>query len=547
MIDTQSIENLKTRLDIVDVVGSYLELKKNGANWKCVCPFHDDSNPSLVVSPSKQIYHCFSCGAGGDSIKFVMEYEKLSYPETIEKLASMYNFSLSYTSNDGKTHEDRKLLENINIFFKKTLDNRPTATEYIKNRGIGEASVEKFELGYAPSSQENLNFLSSHGYTISEAIETGIVGVGENGRNYARFIERITFPIRSASGKIVGFGGRTISGHQAKYVNSPQTKLFNKSYLLYGYNFAKDNIYKEKAIIVTEGYLDVIMLHQAGFTNAVATLGTALTKEHIPLISRGNPKVILAYDGDSAGVAAALKASLMLSSVGINGGVVLFGENMDPADMVQNGQSDKLNRLFHNPQPFIEFAIERIVKKYNLQNPLEKQQALEEGSAYLKTLPSSVANSYAGVLSGTLNINQNLVKVQTHQSNRLKQQKSTFEDTLELTIIKTLLTTPNLIDTLLDTIDVNMFKTHNAELSALLANDKDHPSLRRILLREDIKVYDEDELIASMLNFLYAFYTEELKKVKRSNMDYKNKSFTIRKMQDKIMKLRQGKLVNYER
>jgi len=547
MIDTQSIENLKTRLDIVDVVGSYLELKKNGANWKCVCPFHDDSNPSLVVSPSKQIYHCFSCGAGGDSIKFVMEYEKLSYPETIEKLASMYNFSLSYTSNDGKTHEDRKLLENINIFFKKTLDNRPTATEYIKNRGIGEASVEKFELGYAPSSQENLNFLSSHGYTISEAIETGIAGVGENGRNYARFIERITFPIRSASGKIVGFGGRTISGHQAKYVNSPQTKLFNKSYLLYGYNFAKDNIYKEKAIIVTEGYLDVIMLHQAGFTNAVATLGTALTKEHIPLISRGNPKVILAYDGDSAGVAAALKASLMLSSVGINGGVVLFGENMDPADMVQNGQGDKLNRLFHNPQPFIEFAIERIVKKYNLQNPLEKQQALEEGSAYLKTLPSSIANSYAGVLSGTLNINQNLVKVQTHQSNRLKQQKSTFEDTLELTIIKTLLTTPNLIDTLLDTIDVNMFKTHNAELSALLANDKDHPSLRRILLREDIKVYDEDELIASMLNFLYAFYTEELKKVKRSNMDYKNKSFTIRKMQDKIMKLRQGKLVNYER
>jgi len=547
MIDTQSIENLKTRLDIVDVVGSYLELKKNGANWKCVCPFHDDSNPSLVVSPSKQIYHCFSCGAGGDSIKFVMEYEKLSYPETIEKLASMYNFSLSYTSNDGKTHEDRKLLENINMFFKKTLDNRPSATEYIKNRGIGEASVEKFELGYAPSSQENLNFLSSHGYTISEAIETGIAGVGENGRNYARFIERITFPIRSASGKIVGFGGRTISGHQAKYVNSPQTKLFNKSYLLYGYNFAKDNIYKEKAIIVTEGYLDVIMLHQAGFTNAVATLGTALTKEHIPLISRGNPKVILAYDGDSAGVAAALKASLMLSSVGINGGVVLFGENMDPADMVQNGQSDKLNRLFHNPQPFIEFAIERIVKKYNLQNPLEKQQALEEGSAYLKTLPSSVANSYAGVLSGTLNINQNLVKVQTHQSNRLKQQKSTFEDTLELTIIKTLLTTPNLIDTLLDTIDVNMFKTHNAELSALLANDKEHPSLRRILLREDIKVYDEDELIASMLNFLYAFYTEELKKVKSSSMDYKNKSFTIRKMQDKIMKLRQGKLVNYER
>jgi len=547
MIDSNSIENLKSRLDIVDVIGSYLELKKNGANWKCVCPFHDDSNPSLVVSPSKQIYHCFSCGAGGDSIKFVMEYEKLSYPESIEKLASMYNFSLTYTSNDGKIKEDRKLLENINMFFRKNLDNMPTATEYIKQRGMGEASVEKFELGYAPSSRENLNFLSSHGYTMAEAIENGVAGVGENGQNYARFIERITFPIRSASGKIVGFGGRTISGHQAKYVNSPQTKLFNKSYLLYGYNFAKDSVYKQKSIIITEGYLDVIMLHQAGFTNAVATLGTALTKEHIPLISRGNPKVILAYDGDNAGVAAALKASLMLSSTGINGGVVLFSGNMDPADMVQKGQSEKLNKLFHNPQPFIEFAIERIVKKHDIHNPLEKQKALEEGSAYLKTLPGTVANSYAGMLSGALNINQNLVKVQTHTSNRLKRQKDPFEDILELTIIKTLLTKPNFIDTLLDTIDISMFKTHNAELSMLLQNDKNDPSLRKILLRDDIKIYDEDELIASMINFLIGFYTHEFAKVKDSQMDYKNKSFAIRKIQENIFKLKQGKLVNFEK
>ncbi len=547
MIDNNSIENLKTRLDIVDVVGHYIELKKNGANWKCVCPFHDDSNPSLVVSPSKQIYHCFSCGAGGDSIKFVMEYEKLTYPETIEKLASMYNFSLDYTASDGKIKEDRKLLENINIFFKKNLDHKNEAVEYIKNRGIGEASVEKFELGYAPSSPENLNFLSSSGYSISEAVETGVAGVGDNGRNYARFIERITFPIRSASGKIVGFGGRTISGHQAKYVNSPQTKLFNKSYLLYGYNFAKDSIYQNRAVIVTEGYLDVIMLHQAGFTNAVATLGTALTKDHIPLISRGSPKVILAYDGDAAGINAALKAATMLSSIGMDGGVVLFGEGKDPADMVQSGQSDKLNKLFHNPQPFIEFAIEKIVKKYDLHNPLEKQKALEEGSTYLKTLPSSIANSYAGVLSGTLNINQNLVKVQTHQSSRLRGEKRVFEDTLELTIIKTLLTKPSFIDTLLDTIDSSMFRTHNMELLALLNHEKEHPSLRNILLRDDIKVYDEDEINGSMINFLVGYYSAELTKVKSSDMDYKNKSFTIRRIQEKLFKLRQGKLVKYER
>jgi len=198
---------------------------------------------------------------------------------------------------------------------------------------------------------------------VSEAVEVGVAGIGESG-TYARFIERITFPIMSPSGKIVGFGGRTISNHPAKYINSPQTKLFNKSYLLYGYNFAKDAVFKGKSIIITEGYLDVIMLHQAGFNSAVATLGTALTKEHMPLIVRGNPKVILAYDGDSAGVEAALKASIMLSKMSTDGGVVLFTGNQDPADMVQNGQIEQLNHYFNNPVSFVEFVITHIIKKY---------------------------------------------------------------------------------------------------------------------------------------------------------------------------------------
>lgn len=545
MIDSQSIENLKQRLDIVDVVSSYLELKKNGANFKSVCPFHNDSNPSLVISPSKQIYHCFSCGAGGDSIKFVMEYEKLTYPETIEKLADMYNFSLSYTSNHGKPQENRKLMENLNIYYKKNLDTNKIALEYIKNRGIGESSVEKFEIGYAPSSDQTLNFLSSHGYTIAEANEVGVAGVGDRGNAYARFIERITFPIHSPSGKVVGFGGRTISNHPAKYVNSPQTKLFNKSYLLYGYHLAKETIHHERSIIITEGYLDVVMLHQAGFKNSVATLGTALTKEHIPLITRANPKVILAYDGDEAGVSAALKASTMLSQLGIEGGVVLFGEGMDPADMVQNHQEDTLNKLFRSPQPFVEFCIEKLVQKFDIKDPLQKQKALEEGSAYLKTLPSTLASAYAGMLSGKLNIAQNLVKVQTtHKPKGSKQQ--TFEDVLELTIVKTLLNKPSLVDTLLDTIDISMFKTHSLELSLVLNNENEHPNLRKILLDADIKIYDEDEMFQAMINFLIGYYNTKLVEVRNSKMDYDSKSFSIRKIQNNIFQLKQGKLVSYE-
>ena len=547
MIDKSSIENLKQRLDIVDVVGHYLELKKNGANFKCVCPFHNDTSPSLVISPAKQIYHCFACGAGGDSIKFVMEYEKLSYPETIEKLASMVNFALSYTSSDGQKREDSKLMDSLNLFYIKHLDNNQNAKSYIHQRGISEASVEKFEIGYAPSSQESLQFLGSRAYTMSEAIEYGVAGIGEGGNAYARFIERVTFPIYSASGRIVGFGGRTLTNHPAKYVNSPQTKHFNKSQLLYGYHLAKESIFKQKSIIVTEGYLDVVMLHQAGFTHAVATLGTALTSEHIPLISRGDPEVILAYDGDSAGINAALKASMLLSTHGIKGGVVLFGEGMDPADMVQKGLIEPLNRLFHAPQAFIEFALERIVKKYNLKDPLIKQQALTEAMAYLKTLPNAVQESYIGVLSGALGISQNLVKVQTHKPQRLDKKNAAFEDMLELTIIKTILNEPSLIDTVLDTVDASMFKTHGEEFSLLLENKLEHPKLRRILLWEDIKIYDEKELISSMINFLYGYYNEKFQEVKSAKLlTYEKKQFLIRKIQEKMMKLKQGELVAYE-
>ena len=546
MIENNSIENLKSRLDIVDVVGSYLELRKNGANFKAICPFHNDSNPSLVISPSKQIYHCFSCGAGGDSIKFVMEYEKLNYPETIEKLANMYNFSLTYTDNEEKK-EDRKLMENLTLFFRKKLDNQKIAKEYLLQRGIGQSTIEKFELGYAPSSDETLNFLRSYGYSIGEAKEFGVADISENSdRAYCRFIDRIIYPIRSRNGRIVGFGGRTITNHPAKYINSPQTKYFNKSRLLYGYFFAKEHIFKQKKIIITEGYMDTIMLHQAGFLNAVATLGTALTQEHLPLITKMEPEVILAYDGDDAGIAAALKASVLLSKHSFKGGVIIFGENMDPADMVKNGKVEKLNKLFGEAQSFVEFAIEQIVKKYDLHDGLEKEKALKEGSLYLQSLPPSLQESYRGVLSGALNLPQNLVKVKRGLAKR--ERREAFIDILELTIIKTILSKPSLIDTLLDTIDASMFRTHSQEFKLLLENKTQNPMLREITLWDDIKIYDEKNLLSAMITFLIRFYNEKLLRIKSDkSLNYKEKQFHIRSIQEKIFRLKKGELVAYER
>lgn len=220
---------------------------------------------------------------------------------------------------------------------------------------------------------------------------------------------------------------------------------------------------------------------------------------------------------------------------------------MDPADMVQKGLIEPLNRLFHAPQAFIEFALERIVKKYNLKDPLIKQQALTEAMAYLKTLPNAVQESYIGVLSGALGISQNLVKVQTHKPARLDKQNAAFEDMLELTIIKSILNEPSLIDTVLDTVDASMFKTHGEEFSLLLENKLEHPKLRRILLWEDIKIYDEKELISSMINFLYGYYNEKFQEVKSAKLlTYEKKQFLIRKIQEKMMKLKKGELVPYE-
>ena len=394
MIDQNSIEKLKSSIDIVDVIGNYIELKKAGANYKATCPFHSEKTPSFIVSPQKQIFHCFGCGIGGDAIKFVMEYEKLSYPEAVEKLASMYNITLHYTKGANSFEDYKRILELLNHWYKQNLFKNKTALDYLLQRGISQKSIEKFELGYVPSSNEVLAFLKAHQIPLPKAYEAGVLAQKEKSF-YARLIERITFPIYNSYGSLIGFGGRTITNHPAKYINSPQTKLFDKSRVLYGYHLAKESIYKEQEIIICEGYLDVIMLHQANYTNAVATLGTALTSAHLPLLKKGEPKVVLAYDGDSAGINAALKAAKMLSSSGFEGKVVLFPNGLDPADLVANNNLEYLKKIFKNGKDLIIFVLEQIKSQYDLANPHQKQKALFEAKNYLKTLSPILQESYA--------------------------------------------------------------------------------------------------------------------------------------------------------
>ena len=547
MIAPDSIEALKTRLDIVDVVGNYVELKKAGANFKAPCPFHDEKSPSFVVSPAKQIYHCFGCGVTGDPIRFVMEYEKLNYPEAIEKLAEYYNFSLQYTQG-GKKKTDTRLLEKVNDWYKTLLDSNPTALSYLKERGIFESSIEKFGIGYAPASQQTITYIKSHMFDMKEAIDLGVLGQGEN-NIYARFIERITFPIQAANGSMVGFGGRTITGHQAKYVNSPQTKIFNKSRLLYAYNHAKESIYKQKEVIVTEGYLDVVMLHQAGFNNAVATLGTALTAEHLPLIRKGEPRVIMAYDGDNAGLNAAIKASKLVSAAGMDGGVVIFAEGLDPADMVKNGQLEELNKLLRHPKPFIEFVLEQSVHAFDLNNPKAKEEALHSGIAYLKTLSPLLQEEYRPYLAALLNVNKSVVRLQKAPQNQQMPQFSaplSGEDIWELSLIKTILETPSLIENILDYLDPSQLHLHAHEFTLAINNQHQDPQLVKTMLNDSIKVFKEEDLKNELLFFLRNYYSKELRKVKmQRDISFEQKTFMIRQYTEKVNTLRRGELVPF--
>ena len=536
MIKPESIENLKSIIDVVDVIGNYIQLKKKGGNFTANCPFHSEKTPSFVVSPTKQIYHCFGCGVTGDAIRFVMEYEKLSYPEAIEKLANLYNFQLEYTKNQPTLH--RNILEKINSFYKQNLIHNEEAFNYLKERGLHENIIEKFELGYAPSSQEQLNFINSSNLPLNEAMELGVFAKGENGV-YARLIERITFPIFSNNNKIIAFGGRTISNHPAKYINYTNTKIFNKSKTFYGLNFAREKILRSKEIIITEGYMDVIMLHQAGFENAVATLGTALTIEHLPILKKLNVKIIVAYDGDSAGINAGIKASTLLAQNGFEGGAVIFKQGFDPADMVKNGED--LTPIFQNKTPFIEFVIKETINKYNLKNPHQKELAFNEIKNFILSLNPIIQDDIAEFASPLLGIEKKFFKI---KQNRIQYSPSQNKkiDLGEATIIKTIYENRHFLNDVAEYLSPNLLKQHSEELQLLYQEEFENPKILDIVLRDEVLSLSYDCLLNNIRTILIQHIEKEILNIKFQNISMEEKSFKVRKLREKLQKLKKGEL-----
>ena len=570
IIERESIEQLQQRADIYEIVSNYVELRRSGANYTACCPFHNEKTPSFVVNPARNIFKCFGCGEGGDCITFIMKIENLNFGEAVEKLAYLCNFTLTYS--DKKPHDFGidESLKKIVAYYQKKLDSG--ILQYLRNRGISDESIAKFKLGFSGGSVEFVEFLRKNQMPFDKLLEIGIIGresTPNNNRYYAKFNNRIMFPIYSPSSKPVGFGGRAINNEQtAKYINSQQSKIFNKSRLLYGYNLAREAIFKQRQIIITEGYIDVIMLHQAGFSNAVATLGTALTQTHLPLISRGEVDILLCYDGDSAGINAAFKASLLLANK--NGGVVIFEGGKDPADMVAEGKIDELKSLFNKPIPFIKFVIQTIANRADLGNPLQKEKALNEILNFMKNLSPLLRDEYRDFVANTLQIAPRLLGAldsrsldsrnirnlgkKTPQDSRnpkdshsigANQKAQSRQISAEEILLKSILEDNALLDLALEYLNDSIFTRKEAFL-ALKNGEFNHSALLEIAIDEHIKALNYADFREQMRLFIINSYEKMLETIKRDNADSADKIKRVFTINQKINALKGGTLMRYE-
>ena len=362
-IDRAFIDQVLSSTDIVELIKERVNLTKNGNNYKGLCPFHNEKTPSFNVSSTKQFYHCFGCGASGDAIKFLQEYEHLTFIEALSKLAQSANIQLpdKTKKNDGSYNLfiSNKLAAEI---YNKNLLNNSTALSYLSERNIDHEMIENFQLGLADNSWDSLTKFFAEKNILKNAIQAGLV-ISSNNKTYDRFRSRIIFPIKNSAGNIIGFGGRIYNTEDgAKYLNSPETKLFHKSYELYGLFESKKSITKEEEVIVVEGYTDVIGLHKAGIKNCIATLGTAFTKYHFKKIKKYTNKIIFCFDGDSAGISAAWKAiNNCMEELDDETQIFIsfLPEGFDPDSFVQNDKNKFINLIFC-AKPLSEYIIEHL-------------------------------------------------------------------------------------------------------------------------------------------------------------------------------------------
>lgn len=478
------IEEIKSRCDIVDVISDYMQLKSSGSNYTGLCPFHSEKTGSFMVSKSKQIYKCFGCNAGGDVISFVMRYENVDFMDAVKILARRCGITLERNISE----EEKKKIQEINKFreihteaarfyFANLLGTKNPGYEYLKKRGLSDKIIKKFGLGYSLNSWNSLmNYLLAKGYDKTDLVKCGLVThKTETNKYFDRFRNRVMFPIFNYNGKVIGFGGRVLDDSLPKYLNSPETLVFNKRLNLYGLNISKKSI-KDDTLILVEGYMDLISLYQNNIENVVATLGTALTIEQARLIRKFAKNVIISYDSDQAGQNATLRAIDILLQADIKVKILNLKDCKDPDDFIKKYGFEGYKKAMEDSDYYIKYKIDILKKKYNLNNDSQKMSFVEEATFMLKKLKSPIEKDlYAKYLSDLTNIsiesirasvgikvNSNYNKTNKRNTNVHKkiEQMSKIQDgylKVEAKFIKLLMENKNLRESVLQDINEQQF------------------------------------------------------------------------------------------
>ena len=421
MIDRATVDKIMEATDIVDVVGEFVNLRKAGVNYKGLCPFHDDKTPSFMVSPARQICKCFACGEGGNAVNFLMKHEQITYPEALRWLAKKYNIEIQereLTDDEKREQSERESMFVVNEWacqyfheiLKNDVDGIAIGKQYFRSRGIRDDIIEKFQLGFALSKRDAMcNEAKRKGYQEEFLVKTGLAIQNERGI-YDRFAGRAMFPWLNVSGKVVAFGGRKLDaatkGVQQKYVNSPDSEIYHKDRELYGIYQAKKAIVKEDCVYMVEGYTDVIAMHQCGLENVVANSGTALSNHQIRLLHRFTQNIVLLYDGDEAGIHAAMRGTDMLLAEGMNIKVLILPDGDDPDSFSKKHTADEFKAYIEQHQTdFIQFKTDLLLK--GVTDPQKRSEAVSSILKSVSVIPDKLKrDTYLSECSHRFNVNE---------------------------------------------------------------------------------------------------------------------------------------------
>lgn len=471
--DIEIVQNIKDNLSIVDQIQKFISLKNSGRDYLGVCPFHDDHKPSMRVSDDKGLFHCFACGTGGDIIGFHMKFNNLDFVSALKELAEIAGVELPSRSSKTNAKPNNELLYKINNFTQKIYlknlyqtQEGEKALDYLASRGLKKELIEQFGLGYSINSWNDLSDrMIGKNVPLNKATELGLVNKSSKSQSgyYDRFRGRIIFPIFDLNNKIAGFGGRTLFDDDPKYLNSPESPLYNKSSILYGLNVARNDIRKENKVIIVEGYIDLLSLFQNGIKNVVATLGTSLTSNHAKLLKRFCENMVIVYDGDKSGVSASLRALDVFLKHGITPSVVVLPENEDPSSLVEKIGKDKFINLIENSNSLIDFYFDKISEDFNSgsrsRNVIIKE-LVDKLSLYSDSISRSVYTKKAAELFGLREQEIYSLLNNKKTSEKSKQPGNASESTssYEHIFLKVLLHYPQYIEKIVDDDIVDMLE-----------------------------------------------------------------------------------------